>query len=110
MSFEEDLQEDMNNEFCDTDEFAESIVYTPKASTPETIPAIVIRNQINSQGESRILHKTMQIVISNAVITEIDTTGDKVTVSPLPGQEAVDHDVVRIIESGQGHWKLEITQ
>lgn len=115
MTLKEQVDLDMQNVFMNTDEFAESIVYTPKCGTAKTIPAIVDRFQpdAKSQDQARVLQKTATIIIHNDAtngVTEIDTKGDKVTFAPIVGQATVDWDIVRILESSESHFKLEVIQ
>lgn len=115
MTFKSQMSVDMESVFLNTDEFAESIVYTPKNGVAKTIPAIIDRVPVNSQGEdqARTLHKQAEIIIHNDAtngVTSIDKNGDKVTFPALPGGTAIDWDVISIMEATESHWRLLITQ
>lgn len=115
MSFQDQVALDMANVFLNTDEFAESIVYTTKAGVASTIPAVVDRQRINIRPEDqgRSLHKEAEITIQNDAdngVTTVDTRGDKVTFAPRAGLEAVDWDVLDVLEHSESHWRLLVTQ
>ena len=115
MTFKTGLDTDMEGVFLNTDEFAEDVVYTPRAGAARTIPAIVDRDQIKTRPEDqgRVAHKTAEIIIHNDAangVTSVNNKGDSVSFAPREGQDAVDWDVIRILESSDAHWRLEVSR
>jgi len=113
MTFKTQLDNDMENVFLSADEYAENITYTPKGGTAKTIPAIIDRFQTGTRPEdqARVPHRHAEITIQNDAtngVTEIDTKGDKVNFAQHPGDDAIDWDIVKILESSESCWKLEV--
>jgi hypothetical protein len=115
MGLKTQMPTDMEDTFLNTDEFADSIVFTTKAGIASTIPALIDRTPINAKGEDqgRILQKQAEITIHNDVdngVISIDTKGDKVAFPALPGGDSVDWDVIQILDSSEAHWHLLVSQ
>jgi uncharacterized phosphosugar-binding protein len=113
MNFKSLIADDMGRIFMNTDEFAEPILYVPKCGAPVTIAAVIDRSQANTRPEDRgrVLHRSAEIMISNHPedgVAQIDDKGDKVLFAPHPGHDAVEWDVMRILESSPEHWRLEV--
>ena len=111
MSFKSQLDDDAVNVFLNTDEFAESLVYTPYAGTPVTIKAIIVRERIDpgSEDHGRILQNQSEIYIANDAdegITSVDKGRDKVSFPKLVGGTAVDWSVVDVLSKDDGMWHL----
>lgn len=105
----------MQNVFLNTDEFADTVSYTPKGGVAKSIPAIIERQPISpdEEGRGRILGKEAVITIHNDAtngVASVDTNGDAVTFPALPGGSNVDWHVISIEESSDVYWKLRVSQ
>lgn len=110
-SFKEQLVFDAVNVFLRSDEFAETITYTPKDGVEKLIRAIVDRQQISPAGEDtgRILQNQVKISIANSEtygVISIIKGGDKVSLPERIGGPDVDFLVVDILSQDEGMWQL----
>jgi hypothetical protein len=96
----------------DTDDFGESIVYTPLNGTPVTIGAVVVRDPpqtIPTPGMNMV--PKMAVSIRNHATLgrpSIDTGGDTITVAYRIGQTVKAYRVNRIIQQDAAMWELEV--
>lgn len=94
----------------DTDEFGESITYTPTSGSAVAITAIVDRappEAVNEFGE--ILAGVMRVQIANVAttgVTSVDTGGDTITVAYRKGGTAAAYRVVKVIAQDSASWLL----
>ena len=101
MAFKDKLAVDARNVILNKDEFAETVIYTPKGGSPKSIEGIVSRSQAdsNEQDQGRMLHRQCEIWIANDAsegVVSVDKGDDKVSLPPLLGQASVDWRVVDI--------------
>lgn len=116
MSLKNDLASDFANEFLSTDEFAESITYTPSGGSPKTIKAIVVRPQIDvlDQDRGRVLARQVEIQIANNSTTGVASVKkgfDQVALKLYLGDAANTTFVVsEIVKHDDGMWHLRLTK
>lgn len=111
MSFKDNLRRDALNSFLNTNEFAETIQYTPKGGSPKTIKAVISRKRLAPGGEEsgRVLQDQIEILIANDPtygVSLINKGGDEVLFSEILGGIDVNFVVVDILGEDQGMWHL----
>ena len=111
MSFKDNLKRDALNSFLNTNEFAESIQYTPKGGMQKTIKAVINRKLLNpgTEESGRILQDQIEILIANDPtygISLINKGGDEVLFPEVLGGIDVNFVVVDILGEDQGMWHL----
>lgn len=111
MTFKTKLDDDVKNKFLNTDEFAESVTYTPYGGVAKSIKAIVTRNRLNpdSQNQGHILTNQVEIQIANDStygVTAINKGQDKVSLPALIGGSNSDWLIIDIVEHDSAMWKL----
>ncbi|MFA5316198.1 MAG: hypothetical protein WC369_02100 [Dehalococcoidales bacterium] len=111
MSFKDAIKEDATAVFLNTNEFAETIVYTPKNGVGKSIKAIVDRERISPADEDsgRVLLNQVKILIANdatyGVISIVKGT-DQVSLPEVVGGTAIDWVVMDILGQDEGMWQL----
>ncbi len=111
MSFKDNLKRDALNLFLNTNEFAETIQYTPKGGAPKTIKAVINRRRLNPGGEEsgRTLQNQLEILIANDSVygvSAVNKGGDQVFFPEVLGGADVNFVVVDILGEDQGVWHL----
>ncbi len=111
MSFKDNLRRDALNSFLNTNEFAESIQYTPKGGTPKTIKAVINRKRLTPGGEEsgRVLQDQVEILIANDPVygvSVINKGGDEVLFPEVLGGIDVNFVVIDVLGEDQGMWHL----
>jgi len=112
MSLKEQIQKDMVNVFMNSDEFAESIMYSPADSTDREINAIVNRERLKPDplSDNRKLSRQAEIYIANdpdSGVSKVIKGQDKVSFPVYEGDtESVDWVVVDVLEQDLSGWKL----
>jgi len=111
MAFKDQMAADAANIFLNTDEFAESISYTPYGGAAKTIKAIVTRNRISpdSQEQGRVLINQVEIQIANDVTNGIATVTkgqDTVSLPAFLGGSASTWRIVDILDHDSAMWRL----
>jgi hypothetical protein len=111
MSLKAQLPEDSKRIFLNSDEFAEEITYAPKAGSPKTIKAIVVRQRLDSGSEDqgRILRNQAEIYIANDAtggVTSVDKGDDEASFPEIPGGSSVSWVVIDILGTDDGMWHL----
>ena len=111
MSFKNELSKDMINTFLNTDEFAETVVYTPKGEAPREIKAIVNRRRIEPRAEDmgRVLTKEVELIVANdaeAGIVSVNKGQDEVSFPEVTGGPAISWIVTDILNQDEGAWHL----
>lgn len=110
MSFKDQMASDARACFFNTNEFAETISYTPKNDIARSIPAIVDRKPEGPQGvdQQRAMHDRFEVYLpDNATgIAEV-AIGDILT---IPDEAGVDTEyaVVNILDHSFGSWHVEV--
>lgn len=110
-SFKEQLVADAVNTFLNSDEFAETIAYTPKDGEERLIRAIVDRQIISPAGEDtgRLLQNQVKITIANSEtygVISVNKGEDKVSLPERIGGPDVDFIVIDILSQDEGMWSL----
>lgn len=113
MTFKTQLAQDAINCILNTNEFAESITYTPKNGSPKSIKALVVRNRLDTTGQDqgRTLHNQAEIYIVNDAtngVTSIDKGDDTVSLPEIIGGSAISWVVIEILGMDEGLWHLLI--
>ncbi len=111
MTFKQQLKNDALNTFLNFNEFAESVVYTPKGGTAKTIKAVVERQRLNPADETsnRVLINQVQIFIAKDAtygVGSISKDGDLCLVADQPGGIDRSYRVKDILGSDDGIWHL----
>lgn len=111
MSFKDNLRTDALNSFLNTNEFAETIQYTPKGGTLKTIKAVINRKRINpgTEESGRVLQDQIEILIANDPaygVSLINKGGDEVLFPEVLGGIDVNFVVIDILGEDQGMWHL----
>ena len=111
MSFKTQVKQDAAKGFLNANEFAESVVYTPKAGVPKTITSVVNRKRLDPASEDigRVLINQCEIFIANdaaAGIASISKGGDIVSFPENIGGSAINWIVADILGQDEGIWHL----
>lgn len=111
MTFKQKLSEDAKNIFTNTDEFAETITYTPSGGSSKTIKASIFRDRLDAgnQDRNRTLTRQAEIMIANDStygVTFVTRAGDYVSFPVYIGGAAVDWSVIDILSHDEGMWRL----
>ena len=106
--------------FCNTDDFAESVVYWSRAALSRgdtagrTIDAVVMREQITAFAEdgSQMNLPSFEIHVANDATngissTELDTGGDQIAFPPRDGKAAVRKTILQLVTQDHGMLVLE---
>lgn len=96
-----------------SDDFAESVTYTPDGGAPIAIDAIIERHPIAPEGSSRQVAKNdVDLWIRNHATLGIVTPGrrDKVDIAPEYGGTPVEHRVAEVVDGDAGVWHLVAVQ
>lgn len=111
MTFKDQLKDHALNVILNTNEFAESISYTPKGGAAKTIKAIVNRQRANPASEisNRGLVNQAEIIIfkdaTNGVASVIEDA-DTAVIADYPGGPTQTYRVKNILSSDEGMWHL----
>jgi len=109
MLFKDQIASDAVNVFLNSDEFAESISYTPRGGVAKIVKAIVNRGQVvvSAQDTQRLGHDQIEIFISTDSTNGIQIVSkqDTFTAPGLNGA-VVPWGVIKILDSDPGMWHL----
>lgn len=113
MTFKTQLSEDGKNLFLNTDEFAESIIYTPNGGSPKVIKALVVRERLQADGpdQGRVLNRQAEIYVANDAvqgIASVDKGNDTVSFPVFVEGSAVSWKVVEVLGKDEGMWHLAV--
>jgi len=111
VTFKEQLSIDAKSAFLNTEEFAESITYTPKAGLPKAIKAVINRKRLDPAYEDtgRTLINQAELFVANdasAGVTSINKGGDVVSFSETIGGSAISCVVADILNQDEVIWHL----
>ena len=111
MSFKTQIAQDAAKGFLNANEFAESVVYTPKAGVAKSITAVVNRKRIDPAYEDtgRVLINQCEIFIANdatAGVVSISKGGDMVSFPENISGSAINWIVADILGQDEGIWHL----
>ena len=106
---------DATTVFCNTDDFAEPVVYWKRgAMAGRSINAVVIRQQLATVSEdaSETLLPLWEIHVANNATngissTELDLGGDQIAIPPRDGQTAVKKTILSLVTQDKGMLVLE---
>lgn len=103
--------------FTDSDAWGETVGYRPKTGGgPNTIPAIVFREEPDSGPESsRFRQRRVEVFIANngdvtKGVAQPDEDGDKLDVILRVGESATLARVTSVINGDEGGWLLEVRE
>ena len=113
MTLKSQLPEDAKSTFLNSDEFAESITYTPNSGSPKVIKALVVRERLQADGpdQGRVLNRQAEIYIANDAaqgITSVDKGNDTVSFPVFVEGSAVSWKVVEVLGKDEGMWHLAV--
>lgn len=111
MTFKSQLDDDAVNVFLNSDEFAESITYTPSGGSPKTIKAVVSRERVDpdSQARGNVLINQAEIHIakdSTYGVASVSKGADKVSFPAIIGGSNSTWLVIDIIKHDDGMFHL----
>lgn len=112
MSFKDQVAIDLRQNIFNTDEFAETIVYTPKGGVGKSIKAVVTRNPIKQLGSgvtevpAHAIEIRIQRDATYGVLT-VKPEHDLVTMPLHVGGTPEDFVVARIIKETEFMFRLE---
>ncbi|MBI3991445.1 MAG: hypothetical protein HY350_04765 [Candidatus Omnitrophica bacterium] len=111
MTFKSQMAVDAINSFLNTDEFGETIAYTPKDGVAKSIKALIIRNRLDRgiEDSGRILHNQAEIYIANDAttgITSVNKGFDEVSFPEIIGGSSISWSVIDILSMDDGLWRL----
>jgi len=107
------LPEDAKAAFLNSDEFAESITYTPNGGPPKVIKALVVRERLQADGpdQGRVLNRQAEIYIASDAtqgVTSVDKGNDTVSFPVFVEGPAVPWKVVEVLGKDEGMWHLAV--
>lgn len=110
MTLKTQLSIDTVKIYLNSDEFAESITYTPEGGGPKSIKAVIVRERLDpgSENVSRSLRNQAEVYIANdetAGITSIDKKDDRVTLNDIEGNPK-EARINEILHKDEGIWHL----
>ena len=114
MTLHETIIADALSVFCNSDDFAESIVYYKRNGRSRKIKAVVMRSNAvmlpESQGDLNT--PVFEIRVANSqtdgiASDEIDLGGDEIALSPRIGEPVERRSILRITEHDEGMMVLE---
>jgi len=105
--------EDAKDAFLNSDEFAESITYTPNGGSPKVIKALVVRERLQADGpdQGRVLNRQAEIYIANDAtegVTSVDKGNDTVSFPVFVEGSAVPWKVVEVLGKDEGMWHMAV--
>ena len=111
MSFKTQIAQDAAKSFLNANEFAESVIYTPKAGVAKSITAVVNRKRLDPASEDigRVLINQCEIFIANdpaAGVASISKGGDIVSFPENIAGSAISWIVADILGQDEGIWHL----
>jgi len=111
MSFKDQTSDDVGKVFLNSSEFAEDVIYTPKAGAPKPLKAVINRRRLDPAFEDtgRTLLNQAEIFIANdaaAGVTSINKGGDTVSFAETIGGAAISWVVADILNQDEGMWHL----
>src|SRR5574343_292898 len=109
MTLASQIVTDANDVFLDTDDFAESITYTPSGGAAVTVSAIVNRNPLQTRGTDNNARLEFEIEIEVAVesVAAVILNGDTVALKKREGDTAdTTFKVSHIVQQDSGMWRL----
>lgn len=114
MTLHDLIASDAPTVFCNTDDFAESVLYLPKCGWERSINAVVERTQYTSVTEDggQVVLAVWQVHVSNDATAgissaELNLGGDKISFPPRDGQDAVSKTVLQLLTQDHGMLVLE---
>ena len=111
MGFKDQVMTDLRSNVFNTDEFAETIVYTPKGGVAKSIKAVVTRNPIRLIGGSHEFPtKTVDVRIQKDATYGAETikvSGDTITLPLVVGGTPEELVITRIIKQNAFMWLVE---
>lgn len=111
MSFEDQVAIDIRQNVFNTDEFAETVTYTPKGGVAKSIKAVVQRDPIRLIGGQREYPtKTVRLRIQKDATYGVDTvkvSGDTVTLPLVVGGVPEELVVTTILKQNAFMWLVE---
>lgn len=116
MSFASVVQTDFRTVLLDTDEFAETVVYTPSGGSPISIAASIDRERalpgLNLTGGRPSGMKTRRVIILNQAtygVTTVKEGFDTMAVKMnLDDTGTTTCRVTKIVDQSLAHWDVEV--
>lgn len=113
MTLKSKLPEDAKTAFLNSDEFAESVTYTPNGGSPKVIKALVVRERLQADGpdQGRVLNRQAEIYIANHTtdgVTSVDKGNDTVSFPVFVEGPAISWKVVEVLGKDEGMWHLAV--
>lgn len=111
MTFKSKVQTDSFHVFLNTNEFAETIQYTPYGQSAKSIKALITRGRVDAEGQAqnRYPHNRCEIHISiddTYGVASVDKGRDKASFPERLGGTSVDWAIIDIVGKDDGMWHL----
>lgn len=118
MTLKTQMATDMKEVFLNSDEFAESITYTPYGGSAKTINAVILRERLlpNGVDAGRSVGRDAEILIANDStegVTSVTYRGPNLDTVSFPvnqGGTAVNWKVVDVLGKDDAAWHLKVTK
>lgn len=115
MTLRDQILSDVKNTFLNSNEFAETVSYTPYGSSPRSIKSIVFRDRLAGDGPDRgvALTRRAEILIANDAtegVSSVDKGRDTVAFPLQLGGANVTWTVLEVLSKDDGAWHLEVTR
>jgi len=115
MSFKTQMVNDMANCILNTNEFAETVIYTPKGGTAKEIKAVITRRppEPDDSVSGRVLQDQVEVSIVNDAtygIATVSLGGDTVVFPKYAGGANVTWLVTAVSAQDEGAWRLIVTR
>lgn len=116
MTLKSKLAEDAKNAFLSGDEFAESVTYLPAAGGSKVLNALVVRERLgpDDQSRGRLITNEAEVYLANDAasgVVSVDYQGqnaDQIQFAPQEGGAPVTWRVVAVIHKDDGMWHLRV--
>lgn len=101
--------------FLNSDEFAESISYTPTGESAKSIKAVVVRENVNpdTQTQGRVMQRECELYIATDSTAGVETVTKGADTASFPvhyGGSNVTWQVADVIGKDDGIWHLRMTR
>ena len=115
MTLKEQMLTDFKNVFLNSDEFGETISYTPYGSSLLSIKAIIDRERLQADGPDRgmALRRDCEIWIANDAtygVTSVNKNNDTVSFPVQIGGSNVTWKVIEVLYHDDACWHLRVVR
>ena len=110
MSFKDQMETDARACFFNTNEFAETILYTPKTAAGKYISAIVDRKPAGVQAvdQQRAMHDRPEVYLPDDATGIVQVAIGDILTFPDEAGVSTEYAVVNILDHTLGSWHVEV--